>query len=907
MAESSQTSGIDKQLFGAKDEPGRKSTPETQGGEEATKAQSNGRLESGFKGQESSYFVPDKKNTVDNSEMNTAGKGEIFAEKKASETATDREESTLQDSKKIATTEETAKESTNKEGQGEQETQRTQELKSNEKQTLKPDQANSSKKGRLSFRRSKKGKISKRKASLDEEKRVEILKCETIAEDPKIFEEKTEEICDKRADKADEAKFETVEGSVEMENREPFTSPEGVQNEKSTATNNKGMNIKQFASFRQTTKGKYNVSQTFNTDACEGHGERSEKFESPEDRQDMDVEETSLKLPVAADKGESNEKDDEREEKADPRKKETGKQKKKVTVLSFKRNKQSLKKPKGKSSKKDEEKSEINASAKIGVGKETNDVNVMDGGALRKQADFEEKISNNREERKSIVAEEEDATAEEKSGSVEEKQGNSLENEESNAEKEDGSAKAHEVTRELSLKKKKKENILRRSLRKFTNPSSVPHGKKKSKGDEKTVNADKGARKRNEEEDKNECSGLEESVEEQSVAQKDTEEKSTECEENSKAVKRKKELTDSNRELKRQREDHEIEIQDKDALGETADVVVVVEVKQDAKTSEVKSNVADDLENGTTKELNQEKENSADELNCEGNKELSPQRNKTDEQEEVKADVEISQEIIAREAKQIETSAEGLGGRVVEVRVVIDEQAKKNKEEETKAEETKGSSDEGNAFTEIQRQTSETKSESRHRHLDGYDSDLTVVTALAYPFTEDDELSESDTSGTDANTEDDEIQAIAEVHVIPPEIETSAVEGLVETTTDPDTEDEEVRVINEGVSSETGVLRDGNEGNAKLVPGGEHEVDTPTQSNELENTLTAEEEPAIREEQNSRDGSTAQSLQSSFQNPAEEWIMVHRLDVTEEIALRLMTVLPRICKLRRNVSCCTVM
>lgn len=113
------------------------------------------------------------------------------------------------------------------------------------------------------------------------------------------------------------------------------------------------------------------------------------------------------------------------------------------------------------------------------MGKETNDVNLMDGGALRKQADFEEKISNNREERKSIVAEEEDATAEEKSGSVEEKQGNSLENEESNAEKEDGSAKAHEGTTELSLKKRKKENILRRSLRKFTNPSSVPHGKKK--------------------------------------------------------------------------------------------------------------------------------------------------------------------------------------------------------------------------------------------------------------------------------------------------------------------------------------------------------------------------------------------------------------------------------------------
>ena len=61
MAESSHTSGIDKQLSGAKDEPGRKSTPETQDGEEATKAQSNGRLESGFKGQESSYFVPDKK------------------------------------------------------------------------------------------------------------------------------------------------------------------------------------------------------------------------------------------------------------------------------------------------------------------------------------------------------------------------------------------------------------------------------------------------------------------------------------------------------------------------------------------------------------------------------------------------------------------------------------------------------------------------------------------------------------------------------------------------------------------------------------------------------------------------------------------------------------------------------
>lgn len=46
------------------------------------------------------------------------------------------------------------------------------------------------------------------------------------------------------------------------------------------------------------------------------------------------------------------------------------------------------------------------------------------------------------------------------------------------------------------------------------NLSFVLYGKKKLKGDEKIVNVDKGVRKRNEEEDKNECFGLEESVEE---------------------------------------------------------------------------------------------------------------------------------------------------------------------------------------------------------------------------------------------------------------------------------------------------------------------------------------------------------------------------------------------------------
>lgn len=40
-----------------------------------------------------------------------------------------------------------------------------------------------------------------------------------------------------------------------------------------------------------------------------------------------------------------------------------------------------------------------------------------------------------------------------------------------------------------------------------------------------------------------------------------------------------------------------------------------------------------------------------------------------------------------------------------------------------------------------------------------------------------------------------------------------------------DIEDEEVWVINEGVFLDIGVLWDGNEGNVKLVFGGENEVD----------------------------------------------------------------------------------
>lgn len=51
------------------------------------------------------------------------------------------------------------------------------------------------------------------------------------------------------------------------------------------------------------------------------------------------------------------------------------------------------------------------------------------------------------------------------------------------------------------------------------------------------------------------------------------------------------------------------------------------------------------------------------------------------------------------------------------------------------------------------------------------------------------------------------------------EIEIFVVEGLVEIIID------ELWVINEGVFLEMGVLWDGNEGNVKLVFGGEYEVD----------------------------------------------------------------------------------
>lgn len=57
------------------------------------------------------------------------------------------------------------------------------------------------------------------------------------------------------------------------------------------------------------------------------------------------------------------------------------------------------------------------------------------------------------------------------------------------------------------------------------------------------------------------------------------------------------------------------------------------------------------------------------------------------------------------------------------------------------------------------------------------------------------------------------------------EIEIFVVEGLVEIIINFDIEDEEVWVINEGVFLEMGVLWDGNEGNVKLVFGGEYEVD----------------------------------------------------------------------------------
>lgn len=920
MAESSKTAVFAKQLMGAKNEPGRGSNKKRKRGKKATKTQPKESLESELKRQESSHLVHDEQNIVDNSEMKAADKSEIVAADDESKTAIAPEEGISQGNTAI-TTEEIAEgdqniqECMNKDGQGQRDLHTTQELKTDEQQSLEPDQTNNSKKGRLSLRRPKKVKISKSKGSFAEDKRVEDLTGETSAEDPKTVEEKTKEICGEQAGKADEAKFEAGESSADMENKEAFiNSPEGIQ-EKYTAKNNKGMKLKQFASFgwhkrKSDPTGKYTMDETSKEkyDWLGDSPERSERAASTQDCQNAEIEETVSKEPVAADKSESNEPGNEKDKEVENTKKEAGKEKKKGSVLSFKRNKPSLRKPKGKSPKKDEEKSnEISPNATTVAGKEIDDVSVMEGDVQHKGVNFEEKISENKgEESKSIAVEAEDLAAKEKSGSAEEKQDDSPHKEEMrNAGNEDTSATAQEdTTKQVSPKKEKKENILRRSLRKLKSPSTASQGRKKSQGDENTAKAERAAVKAIDKVDKRESPESEESVEEQSVAQNEDEDNSIEYEENSKAVKRKKELTDSIRVLKRQKEDGEnlTEIQDKDALGETA----VVEEKQDAKTFEAKSRVVNDLEN-VIKELTEVKERSVDEFNSQVNKEMSPLKNNMDEQDEhEQSEVEISRGTSAREVTQTEGSMKGV--HVDEFSEIVDDEAKKANEEAIQGKENKANSDEGNAVTENQQQTRETSETAKTQDLphqiedELYDSDLTVVTA--YPFTEDDELSESEASETEPSTEDEEILAIAEVHVIPSGTETSRVNvSQVKTNTEPDTEDEEVRAINEGVSSET----EGSRVKESRDTRDKGEAETYDQSNELESTLKAEEGATQSEDQRPENSRIMESLQSSRQNPAEEWIMVHHLDMTEEIARHLKIALTPIGSLRRNIACCTIM
>ena len=818
MAESSkQLAGLDKNLLGAKIEQGKESKRKRKSGKKPpARAQSNETLESQSKNQESLTCV--EQNVADNNEdskLNTEGTAEgtsqTVSASDTSGTANISKEFSPPDNEKM-TKEETTQEHGDLEECMNKDVQ--QDLKTIQEQgseeggskfeQVKQDHASNSKFSKLAFHRSKKGKISMKKSSVDEDKQTSDPSGETTAVKIVTVEGNTK-AAEQQVYKAGEAKLETSPSSEDNENEDASKSPERIQ-EKQQSKNNKGNKLKQLANFGRNKK-KYEIAFKLDESSNKTHEEslvdtpgrfQRSRSTSSQPFQNMEIVGNESKEPVATASSDlSNENtNDGKHEGTEIEKKRGGKQKKKGTVLGFKRGKSQ---PKTKPSKsEDKQNTEGNPS------KESDDVNAARSRPVgENKAGFEE----SNEDSKANKSEAADLKTEETSGAETEMTQEVSDKEETKSvESKETVPPAHEDSTQVTPKQEKRENILRRRLRKLKSPGNIFQGRKKSHEDENSVEGTGDGVKTTEHVDKRASSELEQTAEEQTpVAEDNDEEECSDNEGTSQAVKRKaSDLKNTTRTLKKKKEDGEniMEVEGNEELSEPA--LAITDEKADLNICK-EVNVLSDLKSfKEIKDLTEVKEQSDDEVN----KEMSQQRNLMEEHEnkQRKVDQEISSTSLARDDAKTEeeVSQEARTNSQELMQTVINELTELiKKKEENKAAEIEIQVEEGeerpNFSDRENQQLTSARDDTGLEHEpdeESCDSDGTVVTVKRSSSYE--SLVEHN---TEPNTEDEEVRAIAKE--VSSESETSSgTEPPVENTSKPDTEDE-VRAVVEEVPLET--------------------------------------------------------------------------------------------------------
>ena len=811
MAESStQSAGLDKQLLGAKNEPGKGSKRKRKRGKKPARAPSNETLESQSKNQES--LACDEQNVPDNNEdstLNTEGTTQTVSASDARGTANISKEFNPPGNEKMRKEETTEgsgnrDECINKDVQ--QDSEKIQE-QGNEEGESKSEQSKqdhpNSKKGKFAFHRSKKVNISMRKSFAEEDKHPSDPSGEPTAVNIVSVDLNTK-TAEQHVYKAGGVKLETSPSSADNENQGASKSPEGIQ-EKPQSKNDKGKKLKQLASFGRNKK-KYEIAFELDETSNETHEEnlvdtpgrfKRSRSTSSQPFQNTEIVGSESKEPVAAASSDFNNKNtsDEKDEGTEIEKKRGGKQKKKGPVLGFRRSKSQPKKKPSKSE--DEQNTEGNPS------KENDNVSASKSGPVEEnKAGLEE----SNEDSKANETEAPDLTTEETSGAATEMTKEVSNKEEmKSTESKDVVPPAHEDSNRVTPKKEKKENILRRRLRKLKSPRNILQGRKTPHDDENSVDGTGDGVKTTEQADKNTSSELEQTAQEKTpAAEDDNEDECFDNEVTSQAVKRKtSDMKSTTPASKKKKEDGEntIEVEGNEALSETA--LAIREEKDDQNIYEEVNALSDLKSFKEIKDLAGVKEQIVHEVN----KEMSPQKNVVKEHEESKqskVDEEISHASLARDDTKTEEQVSEEARRKSQklMQTVINELTEllKKKKELNKAaeiqiqvedrEEHAKFSERENAVSENQQSTSSLDDTGLEHELDeeSYDSDVTVKRLSSH-----ESLVEHK---TEPNTEDEEIPTIAEE--VSSESETSrGTEPSVENESKPNTKDEEPAIAEE--------------------------------------------------------------------------------------------------------------
>ena len=875
MAESSnQLTGLDKSLLDAKIEPGKESKRKRKRSKNPpAQAQSNETSESQSKNQPESLTCVEQ-NVAENNEdskLHTEGTSQIVLASDTSGTANTSKEFNPPDNEKM-TKEETTQghgdleECMSKDVQHDLKT--IQEQRSEEKgskfEQVKQDHASNSKFGKFAFHRSKKVKISTKKSSVDEDKQTSDPSGETTAVKIVTVEGNTK-TPERQVNKPGEAKLETSPSSAD--NEDASKSPEGVQ-EKPQSKNNKGKKLKQLANFGRNKK-KYEIAFKLDETSNEtneenlvhtpGRFQRS-RSTSSQPFQNTEIVGNESKTPVAAASSDFNNENtnDGKDEGTEIERKRGGKQKKKGPVLGFKRSKSQ---PKTKPSKSgDKQNTEGNPS------KESDDVSA--GTRNRPEGENKAGFEESNEDSKANKSEAADLKREETEGAATELTQEISDKEETKrVESKEIVPPAHEDSTQVTPKEEKRENILRRRLRKLKSPGNILQSRKKLHEDENSVEVTGNGVKTAEQADKRASPELEQTAEEQTPVAEDNDEK--ECSDNegtSQAVKRKtSDLKTNTRALKKKKEDGEniIEIEFNEELSETA--LAIIEEKNDQNIYEEVDVLSDLKSFKEIKDLTEAKELSVDEVN----EEMSQQKNvmeELEENKERKVDEEISSASLARDDTKTEEEVSKEARRKSHklMQTVIHELTELiKKKEENKAaeieiqveerEERVNFSDRETAVRENQ-QLSSTLDDNGLEHEpdeESSDSDITVVTVKTLSSHE--SLVEHK---TEPNTEDEEVRAIAEG--VSPESETpSGTEPLDENESKPDTKDEARAVAEEApLETKTPQVTETPENDQTKPNTEDKEIGAITEiiSKEIESMepiMETEERPAISEDASS--------------------------------------------------------